>query len=255
MPLIAETGGQNAMVVDSSALAEQVVDDVINSGFNSAGQRCSALRVLYLQEEVADGMIEMLIGAMDALELGDPSLLATDIGPMIDNDARSGMDAHLAAMTADPQATILARFDPQRVPDGGSFFAPTLIELEHISQLKQEVFGPFVHVIRYKAKNLDQILADIDATGFGLTLGVHSRREQFAEEIYNKTNVGNTYVNRNVVGAVVGVQPFGGHGLSGTGPKAGGPHYLYRFATEKTRTVNLVATGGDVTLLNLGSPE
>ncbi len=252
VPLIAETGGQNAMIVDSSALPEQVVDDVINSGFNSCGQRCSALRVLYVQEEIADGVIEMLIGALDALEIGDPALLSSDIGPLIDNQARAGLEQHLTAMEADPKAKVLARFDGARLPTTGSYFAPTVIELENIQQLTQEVFGPFVHVIRYKAKQLDQILADINATGFGLTLGVHSRREQFAEEVFSKTNIGNTYVNRNIVGAVVGVQPFGGHGLSGTGPKAGGPHYLYRFATEKTRTVNLVATGGDVTLLNLG---
>lgn len=251
VPLIAETGGQNAMIVDSSALPEQVVDDVINSGFNSAGQRCSALRVLYLQKDIADDVIEMLIGALDALDLGDPADLATDIGPLIDNDARVGLEKHLAAMIDNPEAKILARFDEQRVPSEGSFFAPTVIELKHLSQLKHEVFGPFVHVIRYGAKDLDKILHDINQTGFGLTLGVHSRREQLADQVYRKTRVGNTYVNRNVVGAVVGVQPFGGQGLSGTGPKAGGPHYLYRFATEKTKTVNLVATGGDVSLLNL----
>lgn len=251
VPLIAETGGQNAMIVDSSALPEQVVDDVINSAFNSAGQRCSALRVLYLQEEIADTVIEMLLGALDALELGDPAQLATDVGPVIDADAVASLQAHLQQLETDPDAKILARFDVARVPSVGAFIAPTVVELKSLDQLQQEVFGPFVHVIRYQAKALYKILAAINATGYGLTFGVHSRREQFANEVFAKTHVGNTYINRNIVGAVVGVQPFGGHGLSGTGPKAGGPHYLLRFATEKTKTVNLVATGGDVSLLNL----
>lgn len=251
IPLIAETGGQNAMIVDSSALPEQVVDDVINSGFNSAGQRCSALRVLYLQEEVADTIIEMLLGALDAIEVGDPARLDTDIGPMIDTEARAGLEAHLDAMEADPEATLLGRYDKSRLPATGSFFAPCVIELASIKQLKHEVFGPVVHVIRYSATDINRVLRDIESTGFGLTLGVHSRREQFANDIFSDTTVGNTYVNRNIVGAVVGVQPFGGHGLSGTGPKAGGPNYMLRFATEKTKSVNLVATGGDVSLLNL----
>lgn len=251
VPFIAETGGQNAMLVDSSALAEQVVDDAINSAFNSAGQRCSALRVLFLQEEVADDIIDMLEGAMDSLVLGDPLKLATDIGPVIDKDALLGLQAHIATMEAHPKAKVIAKFDVSRVPVIGNFMAPTIIEIESIDILQREVFGPVLHVVRYRAKNLDSVLQQINATGFGLTLGVHSRREEFAEQIYKKTKVGNTYINRDVVGAVVGVQPFGGHGLSGTGPKAGGPHYLFRFATEKTKTTNLVATGGDVTLLNL----
>jgi RHH-type proline utilization regulon transcriptional repressor/proline dehydrogenase/delta 1-pyrroline-5-carboxylate dehydrogenase len=251
VPLIAETGGQNAMIVDSSALAEQVVDDAINSAFNSAGQRCSALRVLYLQEEVADDTIEMLEGAMDALVLGDPLNLATDIGPVIDEEARKGLQAHVDAVAQTEGAKIIARFDSTRVPGEGTFMAPTLIEIDSIDVLKKEVFGPVLHVIRYAAKDLDKVLSQINDTGFGLTLGVHSRREEFADLIYEKTNVGNTYINRNIVGAVVGVQPFGGHGLSGTGPKAGGPHYLFRFATEKTKSTKLVATGGDVSLLNL----
>ncbi|MFT7525850.1 MAG: RHH-type proline utilization regulon transcriptional repressor/proline dehydrogenase [Arenicella sp.] len=251
VPLIAETGGQNAMIVDSSALPEQVVDDAINSAFNSAGQRCSALRVLFLQEEIADGVIEMLIGAMDALHLGDPALLSTDVGPVIDKGAYASLQAHVASMQANDGARVLARFDSARVPQSGAFFAPTLIEIENLNVLKEEVFGAVIHVLRYKSKHLHKVLDDINNTGFGLTLGVHSRREEFANTIFEHTHCGNTYINRNVVGAVVGVQPFGGQGLSGTGPKAGGPHYLYRFATEKTKTTNLVATGGDVSLLNL----
>lgn len=251
VPLIAETGGQNAMIVDSSALPEQVVDDAINSAFNSAGQRCSALRVLFLQEEIADGVIEMLIGAMDALELGDPALLSTDIGPVIDAQAYANLQAHVESMQATDGAHVIAQFDSARVPQSGAYFAPTLIEIDSLDLLKDEVFGAVIHVLRYKSKHLLKVLDDINHTGFGLTLGVHSRREEFANTIFENTRCGNTYINRNVVGAVVGVQPFGGQGLSGTGPKAGGPHYLLRFATEKTKTTNLVATGGDVLLLNL----
>jgi RHH-type proline utilization regulon transcriptional repressor/proline dehydrogenase/delta 1-pyrroline-5-carboxylate dehydrogenase len=251
VPLIAETGGQNAMLVDSSALPEQVVDDVINSAFNSAGQRCSALRVLYLQQETADEVIEMLVGALASLVLGDPLQLSTDVGPVIDEQALRGLQQHIQEMENSNAANVIARYDAKRVPNAGCFMAPTIIEIDSIKLLQQEVFGPVLHIVRYKSKQLDSVLADINATGFGLTLGVHSRREGFAETIFNATKVGNTYINRNVVGAVVGVQPFGGQGLSGTGPKAGGPHYLFRFATEKTRTVNLTATGGDVTLLNL----
>jgi RHH-type proline utilization regulon transcriptional repressor/proline dehydrogenase/delta 1-pyrroline-5-carboxylate dehydrogenase len=251
VPLIAETGGQNAMLVDSSALPEQVVDDVLNSAFNSAGQRCSALRVLYLQKETADEVIEMLVGALDSLVLGDPLQLATDVGPVIDEQALNGLAQHIQEMKKNRRSKIIAQYPAKRVPNTGSFIAPTIIEIDSIKLLKQEVFGPILHIVRYKSKQLDTVLQDINATGFGLTLGVHSRREKFAEAIFTNTHVGNTYVNRNVVGAVVGVQPFGGQGLSGTGPKVGGPHYLFRFATEKTRTVNLTATGGDVSLLNL----
>ncbi|NNC99421.1 MAG: bifunctional proline dehydrogenase/L-glutamate gamma-semialdehyde dehydrogenase PutA, partial [Gammaproteobacteria bacterium] len=220
VPLIAETGGQNAIIVDSSALHEQVVDDVINSAFNSAGQRCSALRVLFLQEQIADKVIEMLVGAMDALELGDPLQLSTDIGPVIDDRARAGLEQHIAAMQASERATIIARFDRARVPDTGSFFAPAIIEIDSINLLQEEVFGPVLHIVRYHPRKLEAVLEDINNAGFGLTLGVHSRRAECADTVYNKTNIGNTYINRNIVGAVVGVQPFGGQGLSGTGPKA-----------------------------------
>ena len=266
LPLIAETGGQNAMIVDSSALPEQVVDDVISSAFLSAGQRCSALRVLYLQDDIADGMIEMLTGAMNALTLGNPNELKNDIGPVIDATALQRLDAHIGAIkkgklnsdstpanktNGKKQAKILARYDESKLPSKGFFFAPSIIELDSMQQLNDEVFGPVLHIVRYKAKALDNVLAEINNSGYGLTLGVHTRIENTAEHIYENTAVGNTYINRNTVGAVVGTQPFGGEGLSGTGPKAGGPHYLYRFATEKTKTVNTVATGGNTDLFGL----
>lgn len=251
VPLIAETGGQNAMIVDSSALPEQVVDDVIASAFMSAGQRCSALRVLFLQEDIAEDTIEMLKGALEALELGNPAELATDVGPVIDDGAHQGLQEHIDMMEKSKSANIIARYADDKTPKEGSFFAPTIIEIDSINLLKEEVFGPVLHIVRYKGKELDKVIEDINATGFGLTLGVHSRVEGVADHIFENTHVGNTYINRNMVGAVVGVQPFGGQGLSGTGPKAGGPHYLFRFATEKTKTVNVVATGGNVQLFNI----
>ena len=249
VPLIAETGGQNVMIVDSTALPEQVVDDVLSSAFQSAGQRCSALRVLYLQSEIADQVIDMLKGAVACLKLGDPLQLCTDVGPVIDEDARALLDRHVERMDREavPVSTLPL---PEAYPDG-SFFAPRIYEIDHIGQLEREVFGPVLHIIRYKAGQLDKVLEDVRASGYGLTLGVHSRIEGRAQEIFSKLDVGNTYVNRNIVGAVVGVQPFGGQGLSGTGPKAGGPHYLYRFASEKTLTINTVATGGNMELFSL----
>lgn len=244
--LIAETGGQNVMIVDSTALPEQVVDDAISSAFQSAGQRCSALRVLYIQDDVADTIIPMLKGAMDCLSLGSPNNLKTDVGPVIDQDARSLLEDHVTYM--EKEGILLHKLDVPADYENGTFFAPRLYEIKSLDQLKKEVFGPVLHVIRYKASKLDDILAQIQNTGFGLTLGVHSRIEESAEYIFRNLDVGNTYVNRNIVGAVVGVQPFGGQGLSGTGPKAGGPRYLYRFATEKTLTINTVATGGNTEL-------
>ncbi|MCF6215292.1 MAG: bifunctional proline dehydrogenase/L-glutamate gamma-semialdehyde dehydrogenase PutA [Emcibacter sp.] len=249
VPLIAETGGQNVMIVDSTALPEQVVDDVISSAFQSAGQRCSALRVLYLQEEVADKIIDMLKGALACLKMGDPMVLSTDVGPVIDDRARGMLRDHVAVM--DKIATLLAVVEMPEGCANGTFFAPRIYEITSLDQLTKEVFGPVLHIIRYKAKDMDRVLDQVRATGFGLTLGIHSRIERTAEEIYQKLDVGNTYVNRNIVGAVVGVQPFGGMGLSGTGPKAGGPRYLYRFATEKTLTINTVATGGNTDLFCL----
>ena len=246
VPLIAETGGQNVMIVDSTALPEQVVDDAISSAFQSAGQRCSALRVLYIQDDVADIIIPMLKGAMDCLNIGDPMDLSTDVGPVIDQDARELLITHAKRM--DQDATLIHELEVPSQHDEGTFFGPRLYEISSLDELKKEVFGPILHVIRYKASTLDDIMAQIQNTGFGLTLGIHSRIEESADYIYRNLDVGNTYVNRNIVGAVVGVQPFGGQGLSGTGPKAGGPRYLYRFATEKTLTINTVATGGNTEL-------
>jgi RHH-type proline utilization regulon transcriptional repressor/proline dehydrogenase/delta 1-pyrroline-5-carboxylate dehydrogenase len=248
VPLIAETGGVNAMVVDATALAEQVVDDVITSAFTSAGQRCSALRVLYLQDEIADRIIEMLIGAMRCLVIGPPGDLATDVGPVISEPARQRLARHAERMRAEAKLLYACELDA-RLP-AGHYFAPQMFEMRSLDQLRSEEFGPILHVARYRSGELEQVLAAIRSTGFGLTLGVHSRLESVAEHVFRSLPVGNTYVNRNMIGAVVGVQPFGGQGLSGTGPKAGGPHYLLRFATERTLTVNTAAIGGNVELLS-----
>ncbi len=249
VPLIAETGGQNAMIVDSTALPEQVVDDVIASAFKSAGQRCSALRVLFLQQDIADPILHMLGGACDELTLGMPWRLETDIGPVIDQNAHDDLSAHIAKMR--DSATLIYEYPQHRIPPTGTFVGPHIFELDSLAQLQREIFGPILHVIRYRAKDLPEVIDQINNTGYGLTLGIHSRIESRADYIFNRVNVGNTYVNRNMVGAVVGVNPFGGRALSGTGPKAGGPHYLFRFATEKTLTVNTVATGGNAQLLSL----
>jgi RHH-type transcriptional regulator, proline utilization regulon repressor / proline dehydrogenase / delta 1-pyrroline-5-carboxylate dehydrogenase len=248
--LIAETGGQNAMLVDSSALPEQVVLDTVKSAFNSAGQRCSALRVLFLQEEIADRTLRLLSGYMNELSVGDPALLSTDVGPVIDREALEVLEAHAARMAH--EGKIIARC---RLPDGtahGTYFAPLAVEIGGIGQLEREVFGPVLHVVRYASRDLDRVIGEINATGYALTLGVHSRIDARAREIFRKTRAGNVYVNRNMVGAVVGVQPFGGSGLSGTGPKAGGPGYLQRFTTERTLTINTTAAGGNASLLSLG---
>ena len=237
------------MIVDATALPEQVVDDVILSAFRSAGQRCSALRVLYLQEDIADNVIEMLRGAMAELKLGDPAALSTDIGPVIDLEARQMLERHEQRMLA--EGKLLASCELEEHHRQGYFVAPQVYEIDSLSQLQREVFGPVLHVIRYKVADVPKVLSDINASGYGLTLGVHSRIDGFAREVFNATKVGNTYINRNMVGAVVGVNPFGGHGLSGTGPKAGGPHYLQRFTTEKTRTDNVVAKGGNTQLFSL----
>jgi len=249
VPLIAETGGLNVMIVDATALPEQVVDDVITSAFQSAGQRCSALRVMYLQEDIADSVIAMLSGAMAELVLGDPAALATDIGPVIDLEARQMLERHAQRMRT--EGTLLASCELSLEHTKGYFFAPRVYEIRRLSQLPEEVFGPVLHIIRYAVKDMPQVLADINASGYGLTLGIHSRINGFVEDVFEATRVGNTYINRNMVGAVVGVNPFGGQGLSGTGPKAGGPHYLARFAVEKTRTDNVVARGGNTQLFNL----
>ena len=231
IPLIAETGGQNCLIVDSTALPEQVVDDVISSGFQSAGQRCSALRVLFLQDDIAEEIIQMIIGGMKELQVGDPANLRTDIGPVIDQKALSALKSHSEFMQNNGR--LLYKCELSNECSNGTFFAPHLYEIENIGILKQEVFGPVIHVVRYKADELNQALADINSTGFGLTSGVHSRVQTTSEKVIKTINAGNIYINRNTIGAVVGVQPFGGQGLSGTGPKAGGPSYVYRLAQQK----------------------
>jgi RHH-type transcriptional regulator, proline utilization regulon repressor / proline dehydrogenase / delta 1-pyrroline-5-carboxylate dehydrogenase len=251
VPLIAETGGLNAMIVDSTALPEQVVDDVVSSAFMSAGQRCSALRLLFLQEEIADAVLEMIAGAMDELLIGDPSDLQTDVGPVINAAARDGLAQHVARMRS--EARIVKACELGHTHAHGSFFAPHLIELKNAGQLTHEEFGPILHVVRYRSSDIQQVLGAIRDSHYGLTLGVQTRLESFWRQVFADTSIGNTYVNRNMIGAVVGVQPFGGNGLSGTGPKAGGPHYLTRFANERTLTVNTTATGGNAALLNLGN--
>ncbi|WP_246191730.1 bifunctional proline dehydrogenase/L-glutamate gamma-semialdehyde dehydrogenase PutA [Pseudoxanthomonas gei] len=248
--LIAETGGQNAFIADSSALPEQLVKDAIGSAFTSAGQRCSAARVLFVQEDIADKVIGMLAGAMDELKVGDPGLLSTDVGPVIDADALQILQDHAQRM--DSEAKLIRRAHVDSSVAHGTYFAPGAWELASLDQLQKEVFGPALHVVRWKGEELDQVIDAINATGYGLTLGVHSRIDETIDRIAARVKVGNVYVNRNQIGAVVGVQPFGGQGLSGTGPKAGGPHYLPRFATEKTVTVNTTAAGGNASLLTLG---
>jgi RHH-type transcriptional regulator, proline utilization regulon repressor / proline dehydrogenase / delta 1-pyrroline-5-carboxylate dehydrogenase len=247
VPLIAETGGLNGMFVDTTALKEQVVDDVVASAFQSAGQRCSSLRVLFLPHDTADGVLETLLGAMDTLVIGDPADPFTDIGPIIDAEAKGNLDKHIAKMRT--EAKLLKQLDVSKL--GGNFFGPAVIELKSLDQIDKEVFGPILHVVRYDPADIAKVGAALAAKGYGLTLGVHSRLESFAEEVKRAVPAGNVYVNRTIVGAVVGVQPFGGSGLSGTGPKAGGPFYLPRFAEERAVSVNIAAQGGDPHLLNL----
>jgi RHH-type proline utilization regulon transcriptional repressor/proline dehydrogenase/delta 1-pyrroline-5-carboxylate dehydrogenase len=246
VPLIAETGGINAMIVDATALPEQVADDVVTSAFRSAGQRCSALRLLFLQDDVADRMIEMIAGAARELRIGDPSDPATHIGPVIDVEAKQRLDAHIARMKREARVHFAGS-----APEG-NYVAPHIFELADPGQLTEEVFGPVLHVVRFRAERLAHVLRSIEGSSYGLTLGIHSRIDDTVEDIIDAVQVGNIYVNRNMIGAVVGVQPFGGHGLSGTGPKAGGPHYLARFATEQTVTVNTAAVGGNTALLSGG---
>ena len=247
IPFIAETGGLNAMIVDSSALAEQVVTDAISSGFNSAGQRCSALRILCLQSEIAPRVMEILAGATAELRLGDPARLDTDVGPVIDRDALSMLEAHAARM--DREARLVCKASMPQGFEGGNFFAPRAYEIASLDAIDREVFGPIVHVVRFEGGKLDELVDRINAKGYGLTMGVHSRIEETIEQVRARACTGNLYVNRNMIGATVGVQPFGGEGLSGTGPKAGGPHYLFRFATERTFTVNTAAAGGNASLI------
>ena len=247
--LIAETGGQNAMIVDSSALPEQVVTDVVMSAFDSAGQRCSALRVLYVQEDVADEIITMLIGAMDELTVGNPINITTDIGPVIDSEAHQVLSNHINKLTK--TGKLVHQVNVKSTPKAGTFVPPTLFELDSIHDLEREVFGPILHVIRFKAKELDHVIDDINSTGYGLTFGIHSRIQETIAYVTSRIHAGNLYVNRNMVGAIVGAQPFGGEGLSGTGPKAGGPYYLPRLATERVISVDTTASGGNASLMTL----
>jgi RHH-type proline utilization regulon transcriptional repressor/proline dehydrogenase/delta 1-pyrroline-5-carboxylate dehydrogenase len=260
VPLIAETGGQNALIVDNSALPEQVVDDVLNSSFRSAGQRCSALRILCLPEETAAKTIAMLKGAMRELSIGHPGLLSTDVGPVIDALAKEKLLAHVARLKREAKEIYTCPLNPPAPLEGSGsaddqwhFVAPQAWEIPSVSFLDEEVFGPILHVVRYKPENLGELINQINATGFGLTGGLHSRIEDTVQRVERDLNVGNFYVNRTLIGAVVGVQPFGGEGLSGTGPKAGGPHYLYRFAVERVTSVNTTAAGGNASLLMAAS--
>ena len=247
--LIAETGGMNAMIVDSSALPEQAVRDVLASAFDSAGQRCSAARLLFVQEDVAPRVIAMLKGAMEELNVGDPMDYATDIGPVIDEEAREGLEAHKVRMRN--EAKLILDMPLPAACARGTFVSPAAYEISSLSPLKREVFGPVLHVVRFAGDRLAEVCASLNATGYGLTLGLHTRIEQTAAEVRRRVRVGNIYVNRNQIGAVVGAQPFGGEGLSGTGPKAGGPHYLHRFATERVVSTDTTASGGNAALMSM----
>ena len=246
IPFAAETGGINVMIVDSSALTEQVIDDAIESGFGAAGQRCSALRIMAIQEEVFQKTIKMLSGALKKIEVGDPRLLETDIGPVIDQEAKNRIKNHLKRN----QNNIISELNNKNNFEG-YFVNPTIINIEKLKDLKEEIFGPVIHVIKFKAKELEKLVDDVNNLNYGLTLGIQSRIDNTINYIFNNAKVGNVYVNRNIVGAVVGVQPFGGRGLSGTGAKAGGPNYLIQFVNEKTFSYNTTAAGGNASLMML----
>ncbi|KPF99797.1 integrase [Rhodopseudomonas sp. AAP120] len=248
VPLIAETGGINTMIVDATALPEQVADDVVASAFRSAGQRCSALRLLFVQDDVADRMIALIAGSARELQLGDPRDPATQIGPVIDAEAKARLDAHIARMRREARLHFAGE-----APGGGNYVAPYVFELRSAADLTEEVFGPVLHVVRYRASEFGDVLDHIAASGYALTLGVQSRIDDTVARVVARLPVGNVYINRNIIGAVVGVQPFGGSGLSGTGPKAGGPHYLPRFALEQTVSINTAAAGGNAALLAGGA--
>jgi RHH-type proline utilization regulon transcriptional repressor/proline dehydrogenase/delta 1-pyrroline-5-carboxylate dehydrogenase len=241
------------MIVDSSALPEQVVDDALSSAFDSAGQRCSSLRVLFLQDDVANPILEMMLGAARELRIGDPLDYATDVGPVIDADAQAALQTHKVAMRA--RARELLDLPLTDAHAHGTYVSPAIYEIPSLSMLTGEVFGPILHVVRYRGDRLAEVCEAINASGYGLTLGLHSRIQATADFVAGRVKVGNTYVNRNQIGAVVGVQPFGGEGLSGTGPKAGGPHYLTRFALERVRSTDLTASGGNASLLAAGAEE
>ncbi|MEO6292225.1 MAG: L-glutamate gamma-semialdehyde dehydrogenase, partial [Burkholderiaceae bacterium] len=253
VPLIAETGGINAMLVDSTALPEQVADAVVQSAFRSAGQRCSALRLLCVHESIADGVIEMIQGAAKELVVGDTADLATDVGPVIDREAFDNIQNHLKRLNKAEKPLLAGVFIPSSATNSIAAVQPNLIppsafELNSISDIGAEIFGPVLHVVRWGGDPAE-VIAQINALGYGLTLGIQTRIDSRAQALARAAHVGNVYINRNMIGAVVGVQPFGGEGLSGTGPKAGGPHYLYRFCAEQTLTVNTTAAGGNVQLL------
>jgi RHH-type proline utilization regulon transcriptional repressor/proline dehydrogenase/delta 1-pyrroline-5-carboxylate dehydrogenase len=251
VPLIAETGGINAMIADATALPEQVTDDVITSAFRSAGQRCSALRLLCLQDDVADRVLEMIEGAVRELRFGDPRDPATHVGPVIDREAKEKLETWITRM--EERGALHFRLEA-RPPAGGSYVAPAIVELQSARELKEEVFGPVLHVVRWRAGELEALCDDIAANGTALTLGIHSRIDMTVAGIVARLPHGNVYVNRNMIGAVVGSQPFGGTGMSGTGPKAGGPGYVHRFALEQVVTINTAALGGDATLLSDEEP-
>ena len=251
-PLIAETGGINALIVDATALPEQVADDVVMSAFRSAGQRCSALRLLFVQDDVADKMVEMIAGAAAELTIGDPHHLSTDIGPVIDAEQHKMLTDHAARMDREQKVVFKGRL-PHDLPADGHWFAPRIVELDKAESLDREVFGPILHVVRWKAGQLEKVCDAIEKTGYGLTLGIHSRINDTALTVADRLTVGNVYVNRNIIGAIVGSQPFGGSGLSGTGPKAGGPNYIVRFAREQVISVNTAAAGGNASLIAMES--
>ena len=246
--LIAETGGMNAMIVDSSALPEQAVRDVVASAFDSAGQRCSATRILFVQDDIANRVTKMLAGAMHELRLGDPLSYATDIGPVIDAEAKTKLALHKQAMAS--TGRLIADIAIPQQCEAGFYVGPAAYELQSIATLEREVFGPVLHVVRYAGDRLEHVCDAINAKRFGLTLGLHTRIESVVQQVRSRVKVGNIYVNRNQIGAVVGAQPFGGEGLSGTGPKAGGAHYLHRFAVERVCSIDTTASGGNAALLN-----
>ena len=247
--LIAETGGMNAMIMDSSALAEQAVRDVVASAFDSAGQRCSAARILFVQRDIAPRVIEMLQGALQELRMGDPLDYGTDIGPVIDEEARVGLEKHKTALAR--KAKLIFELPMPAACSNGTYVAPAIYELPSLDMLEREVFGPILHVVQFDGEKLDAVCDQINAKGFGLTVGLHTRIESVVHQVRARMKVGNLYVNRNQIGAVVGAQPFGGEGLSGTGPKAGGPHYLQRFAVERVCSVDTTASGGNAALLSM----
>lgn len=249
VPLIAETGGINAMLVDSSALPEQVVDATVMSAFRSAGQRCSALRLLVVHSAIADGVIAMLQGAAKELVAGNPAELTTDVGPVIDAEAFQNIQNHIQRLKSESKV-LLAQENTALAATKiiANLIAPHAFEVNNIADVKAEIFGPVLQVVRWDG-NPEDVIAQINALGYGLTLGIQTRIDSRAQALAAAAHVGNIYINRNMIGAVVGVQPFGGEGLSGTGPKAGGPHYLYRFCAEQTVTVNTTAAGGNAALL------